>query len=84
VARHQLCLPGDSPGRTSGIEPHYPQSIAALGESALAKEMAAIRDKGTWFAGTAYSYLHICGTLWGGTEYHEGDKAVSTMSYAPR
>jgi hypothetical protein len=35
-------------------------------------------------AGTPYPYLHICGTPWEGTEYHEGDKAVWTMSYAPR
>jgi hypothetical protein len=84
VARHQLCLPGDSPGRTCGIEHHHPQSIAALGKPALAKEMAAIRDKGAWFAGTPYWYLHICGTPWEGTEYHEGDKAVRTMSYASR
>jgi len=35
-------------------------------------------------AGTPYLYWHICGTPWEGTEYHEGDKAVWTMSYAPR
>jgi hypothetical protein len=33
------------------------------------------------FAGTPYSYLHVCGTRWDGTEYHEGNKAVWTMSY---
>jgi hypothetical protein len=43
-----------------------------------------VRDKGAWvmFAGTPYSYLHVCGTPWDGNEYHEGDKAVWTMSYA--
>ena len=43
-----------------------------------------VRDKGAWvmFAGTPYSYLHVCGTPWDGNEYHEGDRAVWTMSYA--
>jgi hypothetical protein len=35
-----------------------------------------VRDKG------AYAYLHVCGSPWEGNEYHEGDKAVWTMSYA--
>jgi hypothetical protein len=34
------------------------------------------------FAGTPYAYLHVCGTPWEGNEYHEGDRAVWTMSYA--
>jgi len=29
-------------------------------------------------------YLHICGILYGGNEYHEGDKPVWTTSYAHR
>jgi hypothetical protein len=29
-----------------------------------------------------YEYLHVCGDLWEGKEYHGGDKAVWTMSYA--
>ena len=43
-----------------------------------------VRDKGAWvmFAGTPYSYLHVCGTPWDGNEYREGDKAVWSMSYA--
>jgi hypothetical protein len=43
-----------------------------------------VRDKGAWvmFAGTPYSYLHVCGTPWDGNEYREGDKAAWTMSYA--
>jgi hypothetical protein len=32
--------------------------------------------------GNPYAYLHVCGTPWEGNEYHEGDKAVWTMSYA--
>jgi len=45
-----------------------------------------VRDKGAWvmFAGTPYSYLHICGSPWEGNEYHDGDKAVWTMEYARR
>ena len=35
-----------------------------------------VRDKGD------YAYLHVCGSPWEGNEYHEGDKAVWTMSYA--
>ncbi len=43
-----------------------------------------VRDKGAWvmFAGTPYAYLHICGDPCEGNEYHDGDKAVWTMSYA--
>jgi len=45
-----------------------------------------VRDQGAWvmFAGTPYAYLHVCGTPWAGNEYHEGDDAVWTMSYARR
>ncbi len=43
-----------------------------------------VRDKGAWvmFAGTPYAYLHGCGSPWEGNEYHAGDKAVWSMSYA--
>jgi hypothetical protein len=84
VARHQLCLPSDSPGRASGIEHRYPQSIAALGKSALAKQMAAIRDKGAWFAGRLTRICTFVAPRGEGAEYHEGDKAVWTRPYAPR
>jgi hypothetical protein len=45
-----------------------------------------VRDKGAWvmFAGTPYSYLHVCGDPWEGNEYHEGDRAVWNMSYVRR
>ncbi len=45
-----------------------------------------VRDKGAWvmFAGTPYEYLHVCGDPWDGNEYHEGDRAVWTMTYSPR
>jgi hypothetical protein len=34
------------------------------------------------FSGTPYEYLHVCGTPWDGNEYHEGDNALWTMTYA--
>jgi hypothetical protein len=47
---------------------------------------ATVRDKGAWvmFAGTPYAYLHVSGSLSEGNEYHEGDKAVWTMSQERR
>jgi hypothetical protein len=76
--------PSDKTSPAIPIGPHWmitwPFDAAANGLP------TTVRDKGAWvmFAGTPYSYLHICGTPWEGTEYHEGDKAVWTMSYAPR
>jgi hypothetical protein len=45
---------------------------------------SVMRDAGTMvmFAGTPYAHLHICGSPWDGNEYHPGDRAVWTMSYA--
>jgi hypothetical protein len=45
-----------------------------------------VRDAGAWimFAGTPYSYLHICGSPWIGNTYSPGDQAVWTMQYAKR
>jgi hypothetical protein len=76
--------PADKTSPAIPIGPHWmitwPFDAAAFGLP------TTVRDKGAWvmFAGTPYSYLHICGTPWQGTEYKEGDKAVWTMSYAPR
>jgi hypothetical protein len=43
-----------------------------------------MRDAGTlvMFAGTPYAHLHICGSPWDGNEYHPGDRAIWTMTYA--
>jgi hypothetical protein len=43
-----------------------------------------MRDAGTliMFAGTPYAHLHVCGSPWDGDEYHSGDRAVWTMTYA--
>jgi hypothetical protein len=44
-----------------------------------------MRDAGTliMFAGTPYAHLHVCGSPWVGNEYHPGDRAAWTMTYAP-
>jgi hypothetical protein len=76
--------PSDRTSPAIPIGPHWmitwPFDAAANGLP------ATVRDKGAWvmFAGTPYSYLHVCGDPWEGNEYHEGDKAVWTMSYARR
>lgn len=43
-----------------------------------------MRDAGTMimFAGTPWAHLHICGSPLDGNEYHPGDRAVSTLTYA--
>jgi hypothetical protein len=74
--------PADKTSPAIPIGPHWmitwPFDAAANGLP------TTVRDKGAWvmFAGTPYAYLHICGSPWEGNEYHEGDKAVWTMSYA--
>jgi hypothetical protein len=74
--------PADKTSPAIPIGPHWmitwPFDAAANGLP------TTVRDKGAWvmFPGTPYAYLHICGTPWDGNEYHEGDKAVWTMSYA--
>jgi hypothetical protein len=74
--------PADKTSPAIPIGPHWmitwPFDAAANGLP------TTVRDKGAWvmFAGTPYAYLHVCGTPWEGNEYHEGDKAVWTMSYA--
>jgi hypothetical protein len=76
--------PADKTSPAIPIGPHWmitwPFDAAANGLP------TTVRDKGAWvmFAGTPYAYLHVCGTPWEGNEYHEGDKAVWTMSYARR
>jgi hypothetical protein len=76
--------PADKTSPAIPIGPHWmvtwPFDAAANGLP------TTVRDKGAWvmFAGTPYSYLHVCGSPWEGNEYHEGDKAVWTMSYSPR
>jgi len=72
--------PADKTSPAIPIGPHWmitwPFDAAANGLP------TTVRDKGAWvmFAGTPYAYLHVCGSPWEGNEYHEGDKAVWTMS----
>jgi hypothetical protein len=74
--------PADKTSPAIPIGPHWmvtwPFDAAANGLP------TTVRDKGAWvmFAGTPYAYLHVCGDPWEGNEYHEGDKAIWTMSYA--
>jgi hypothetical protein len=75
----------DPSDRTSPAIPIGPHWMITWPFDAEANGLpTTVRDKGAWvmFAGTPYSYLHVCGTPWDGSEYREGDKAVWTMSYA--
>jgi hypothetical protein len=75
----------DPADRTSPAIPIGPHWMVTWPFDAAANGLpTTVRDKGAWvmFAGTPYEYLHVCGTPWEGNEYHEGDKAVWTMSYA--
>jgi hypothetical protein len=74
--------PSDKTSPAIPIGPHW--MITWPFDAATYGLPTTVRDKGAWvmFAGTPYSYLHVCGTPWDGNEYREGDKAVWTMSYA--
>jgi hypothetical protein len=72
-------------GKTSPAIPIGPHWMITWPFDAAANGLpTTVRDKVAWvfFAGTPYAYLHVCGDPWDGNEYHEGDKAVWTMSYA--
>ena len=64
------------------IGPHW--MIMWPFEARAAGLPTVMRDAGTlvMFAGTPYAHLHICGSPWDGNEYHPGDRAVWTMTYA--
>jgi hypothetical protein len=53
-------------------------------DAKLAGLPTVMRDAGTlvMFAGTPYAHLHVCGSPWDGNEYHPGDRAVRTLTYA--
>ena len=77
----------DPADRTSPAIPIGPHWMVTWPFDAAANGLpTTVRDKGAWvmFAGTPYSYLHVCGDPWEGNEYHEGDRAVWTMSYLRR
>ena len=64
------------------IGPHW--MILWPFDATLAGLPTVMRDAGTlvMFAGTPYAHLHVCGSPWDGNEYHPGDRAVWTMTYA--
>ena len=66
------------------IGPHW--MILWPFDAAAAGLPTVMRDAGTlvMFAGTHYAHLHVCGSPWDGNEYHPGDRAVWTMTYARR
>jgi hypothetical protein len=74
--------PADKASPAIPIGPHW--MITWPFDAAVNGLPTTVRNKGAWvmFAGTPYAYLHVCGDPWDGNEYHEGDKAVWTMSYA--
>lgn len=74
----------DPADRTSPALPIGPHWMVCWPFDATASGLpTTMRDKGAWvmFAGTPYSYLHVCGSPWEGNEYREGDRAVWTMTY---
>jgi hypothetical protein len=82
ATQHSNTDPAD---RTSPVIPIGPHWMITWPFNAAANGLpTTVRDKGAWvmFAGTPYEYLHVCGDPWEGNEYHEGDKAIWTMSYA--
>ena len=71
--------------RTSPAIPIGPHWMIIWPFDATAAGLPTVmRDAGTlvMFAGTPYAHLHICGSPWDGDEYHPGDRAVWTMTYA--
>jgi hypothetical protein len=75
----------DPSDRTSPAIPIGPHWMITWPFNAEANGLpTTVRDKGAWvmFAGTPYEYLHMCGDPWEGNEYHQGDDAVWTMTYA--
>jgi hypothetical protein len=84
ATQHSNTDPSDRTSPAIPIGPHW--MITWPFDAAASGLPTTVRDKGAWvmFAGTPYAYLHVCGTPWDGNEYHEGDKAVWTMSYARR
>jgi hypothetical protein len=64
------------------IGPHW--MILWPFDSRVAGLPTVMRDAGTlvMFADTPYAHLHICGSPWDGNEYHPGDRAIRTLTYA--
>jgi hypothetical protein len=80
--QHSYTDPFDRTSPPIPIGPHWmliwPFDAAAAGMGTV------MRDAGTlvMFAGTPYAHLHVCGSPWDGNEYHPGDRAIRTLTYA--
>ena len=80
--QHSYTDPFDRTSPAIPIGPHW--MILWPFDAKAAGLPSVMRDAGTlvMFAGTPYAHLHVCGSPWDGNEYHPGDRAVWTMTYA--
>jgi hypothetical protein len=82
ATQHSYTDPFDRTSPAIPIGPHWmilwPFDAKAAGLDTVLRDAGAM----VMFAGTPYAHLHICGSPWEGKEYHPGDRAVWTMTYA--
>jgi len=82
ATQHSFTDPFDTTSPAIPIGPHWmilwPFDARASGLDTVMRDAGAL----VMFAGTPYAHLHICGSPWDGKEYHSGDRAVWTMTYA--
>ena len=82
ATQHSYTDPFDTTSPAIPIGPHWmilwPFEARAAGLDTVMRDAGAM----VMFAGTPYAHLHIAGSPWDGKEYHQGDRAVWTMTYA--
>jgi hypothetical protein len=82
ATQHSYTDPFDTTSPAIPIGPHWmilwPFDARAAGLDTVMRDAGAM----VMFAGTPYAHLHIVGSPWDGKEYHSGDRAVWTMTYA--
>jgi hypothetical protein len=82
ATQHSYTDPFDITSPAIPIGPHWmiiwPFDAKAAGLDTVMRDAGAM----VMFAGTPYAHLHIAGSPWDGKEYHPGDRAVWTMTYA--
>ena len=82
ATQHSYTDPFDTTSPAIPIGPHWmilwPFDAKAAGLGTVMRDAGAM----VMFAGTPYAHLHISGSPWDGNEYHPGDRAVWTMTYA--
>jgi len=82
ATQHSYTDPFDTTSPAIPIGPHWmilwPFDAKAAGLGTVMRDAGAM----VMFAGTPYAHLHIGGSPWDGNEYHPGDRAVWTMTYA--